>query len=193
LGHRFLRHIERARGLLILVDLAPVDGRPPAEQERVLIDELRRYQPDLVSRPRLVVGSKADAAPPDVPWDGPRLSALTGEGLRSVLGSLADVVDQARLELPRPARFVVHRPEPAGIAVRRDPDGAWTVLGRQAERAVALSDLTIPEALAYAQGRLRRLGVDRALARAGARAGDVVRIAAFEFEYEPSEQARVWG
>src|SRR6516165_4640447 len=63
LGHQFLRHVERARVLVILVDLAPVDGRTPAEQERVLVDELRRYQPSLLDRPRIVVGSKADIAP----------------------------------------------------------------------------------------------------------------------------------
>ena len=54
-------------------------------------------------------------------------------------------------------------------------------------RAVALSDLTNAEALAYAQGRLRRLGVDRALARAGARSGDRVRIGGFEFDYQPDD------
>src|SRR5579875_2031415 len=116
LGHRFLRHIERARVLLVLCDLDAADGRSASEQQRVLLDELGRYQPELLDRPRLVVGSKADAA---------------------------------------------------------------------GDRAVALSDLTDPAALAYAQGRLRRAGVDRALARAGARAGDRVRIGTFEFDYEP--------
>ena len=81
--------------------------------------------------------------------------------------------------------MVVHRPVPAGVVVERAPDGALVVKGRQAERAVALSDLTDPTALAYAQGRLRRLGVDRALARAGARPGDRVRIGRLEFDWEP--------
>ena len=58
------------------------------------------------------------------------------------------------------------------------------MLGRAAERAVALSDLTDMGALAYAQQRLKRLGVDRALARAGVQQGDVVRIGGFAFEYE---------
>jgi GTP-binding protein len=71
------------------------------------------------------------------------------------------------------------------VAVDRDVDGAFIVRGRPAERAVALSDLTNAQALAYAQQRLRRLGVDRALSRAGARSGDRVRIGAFEFDYEP--------
>src|ERR1700722_13991485 len=61
LGHRFLRHITRARALVVLVELDPVTGVAPEEQERVLVDELARYQPDLAERPRIVVGSKADA------------------------------------------------------------------------------------------------------------------------------------
>ena len=65
LGHRFLRHIERARALCVLVDLAPDTGLPsPAEQERTLLDELGRYQPDLLERERIVVGSRADLLPP---------------------------------------------------------------------------------------------------------------------------------
>ena len=62
LGHRFLRHIERARVLVVLLDLAPVDGRDPAEQEAILLDELERYRPELLDRPRVVVGTKADVA-----------------------------------------------------------------------------------------------------------------------------------
>ena len=184
LGHRFLRHIERARVLLVLLDLASLDGRSPADQEAVLLNELHRYQPELLRRPRLVVGSKADRAG-GAEWSGPRVSALTGDGLRPLLGALADLVEGARADLGPTRRFVVHRPEPAGVSVTRADDGSWVVEGRAAERAVALSDLTIPEALEYAQSRLKGLGVDRALARAGMRTGDVVHIGSFEFEYEP--------
>jgi GTP-binding protein len=184
LGHRFLRHIERARALVVLLDLDPADGRAPAEQERILLEELRRYQPELATRPQLVVGSKADAAAPGIEWEGERFSALTGDGLRHLLGGMATIVEAARAEMPRRDRFVVHRPEPTGVSVQRAPDGGWVVLGRAAQRAVALSDLTNAEALAYAQGRLRGLGVDRALARAGARSGDRVHIGGFEFDYE---------
>jgi GTP-binding protein len=187
LGHRFLRHIERARVLLLLLDLTQPEARTPADQERVLLEELRRHQPNLLARPRLAVGSKADAASPDVDWSGERLSAVTGQGLRPLLGHMAVDVARARAELPRPARFVVHRPEPAGIAVQRSSDGGWEVRGRAAVRAVSLSDLTNAEALAYAQGRLHRLGVDRALARAGARTGERVRIGEFEFDYQPDD------
>jgi GTP-binding protein len=189
LGHRFLRHIERARALVVLLDLAPAEGRSPEEQEGILLEELRRYQPELVARPRLVVGSKADLALAGLNWDGERISAVTGEGIRRMVGRMATLVEQARAELAPPHRFVVHRPEAAGIAVERRSDGGWQVLGRAAQRAVALSDLTNADALAYAQGRLRGLGVDRALARAGARGGDQVHIGGFEFEYQPDDEA----
>jgi GTPase len=187
LGHRFLRHIERARVLLVLVDLAADDGRPPEEQERLLLAELERHEPELAHRPRLVVGSRADIAA-DGSWAGsglPTISALTGDGLPWLLGQLARLVDEARASQPRPRRLVVHRPVPTGVVVERARDGSLVVKGRQAERAVALSDLTDAGALAYAQERLHRLGVDRALARAGARQGDRVRIGRFEFDWEP--------
>jgi GTP-binding protein len=183
LGHRFLRHIERARALLLLLDLAPDHGRAPAEQERVLVDELGRYRPELLERPRLVVGSKADVAVEA--WDGPRGSAVTGEGVTDILRRLAAMVTEARAAEPETESFVVLRPEPEGVRVERAPGGGFLVLGREAERAVAVNDLTNLEALSYVQQRLRRLGVERALARAGARAGDPVRIGDLTFDYEP--------
>jgi GTP-binding protein len=187
LGHQFLRHIERARVLLIMVDLAPDDGREPAEQERILLTELEQHEPDLMERPRLVVGSRADLA--SEPWRShsgfPAISAVTGEGIPWLMGRLAQLVEGARALQPHPRRVMLHRPVPTGVLVERGPDGSLVVTGRQAERAVAISDLTDAGALAYVQGRLKRLGVDRALTRAGAKEGDRVRIGRFEFDWEP--------
>ena len=184
LGHRFLRHVERARVLLLLLDLSPLASHPPADQERILLEELRKYEPDLLARPRLVVGSRADLAEPEVEFDGHRIAAVTGEGVRGLVGQLAEAVQRARAELPEADAFVVHRPVAQGYRIERGDDGAWTVVGRQAERAVALSDLTNVEALDEAHRRLRSLGVDKALARAGARAGDTVHIGRLAFDYE---------
>jgi GTP-binding protein len=75
-----------------------------------------------------------------------------------------------------------------GVVVVRDDDGAWRVHGRAAERSVALSDLTQPEALEYAEARLKSLGVDKALLKAGARSGEVVRVGRFEFEYQADDE-----
>ena len=182
LGHQFLRHVERARALLVLLDLASVDGREPAEQERILLDELGRYRPELLERPRLVVGSKADVATYD--WDGPRLSAATRDGVQPVVYQLAELVRAARVERAEPAAFAVHRPAAESFRVEREEDGGFVVVGREAERAVAVSDLTNLDALAFVHDRLKRLGVDRALARAGARPGDRVRIGGLEFDYD---------
>ncbi|MBW8825582.1 MAG: GTPase ObgE [Acidobacteria bacterium] len=182
LGHQFLRHVERARVMLVLVDLAAVDGRSPAEQERVLLDELGRYRPELLERPRLVVGSKGDVATEE--WDGPRLSAVTGDGVREMVGRLTQLVGEARASIPAPDTFVVHRPVGESFRVEREDSGAFVVVGRQAERAVAVNDLTNIEALRFVHERLKRLGVDRALARAGARQGDKVRIGDVIFDYE---------
>jgi GTPase len=190
LGHQFLRHVERARVLVVLLDLASMEGRSPADQERVLLDELGRHEPALLERPRLVIGTKADVAAPDVSFDGMRISAVTHEGLGPLLGAVTRLVEEARETESEPDSFVVHRPAEEGFSVRRDEDGAFRVVGRLAERVVAMADLTNPEALAYVQDRFRRLGVDRALARAGAQNGATVRIAEIELEYhEPGAAA----
>ena len=183
LGHQFLRHVERARVLLVLLDLAEVEGKTAQAQEEILIKELREYDQRLLKRPRLIVGTKSDVA--TLSWDGHRISAVTGEGLESLIGDLSQLVEQARLEQDQPSQYVVHRPVPEGIQVSRLDDGSFEVLGRQALRAVALSDLTDIDALNHAQERLEQLRVPRALARAGAKAGDVVVIGSFQFEYEP--------
>ena len=187
LGHQFLRHIERARVLLVLLDLAPSShDAPPEEQERVLVAELGRYRPELLERPRLVVGTKVDVAPPGG-FDGLRISAVTGDGVPELLHRTAALVGEARAAHAAPETYIVHRPEPEGVQVTRADDGAYVVLGRPAERAVAVNDLTNPQALDYVRHRLRRLGVDRALARAGARPGDIVRIGDLTMEYADEE------
>jgi GTP-binding protein len=225
LGHRFLRHVERARALIVLVDLDPACALSPIDQERVLVDELGKYSAELAERPRIVVGAKGDLVGADLvgadlvgadlvgadlvgadPTEGAlgeadpvegdlarltmfRISAVTGAGLDSFLRAVADVVVQARSapsagRAPRAEGVVVHRPRPEGVDVARDAAGDWLVSGRAAERAVAVSDINDPGALVHVQRRLRRLGVDRVLARAGAHEGDLVHVGAFSFTYE---------
>jgi GTPase len=186
LGHRFLRHIERARALLVLLDLASLT--PPAEQLAVLLRELGRYQPELLTRPRLVVGSKADVAPPPDGLVELAISAATGHGLAELLRRLAEMVTVARAEAEvATGEVVVHRPLPEGIRVERVQSGVWAVLGREAERAVALSDMTDDGALDESARRLRRLGVDRLLARAGAREGDEVHVGQVSYTWYRGE------
>ncbi len=111
---------------------------------------------------------------------------MTHDGLDRFLGETARLVEEARSAEPSPEHFVVLRPEAAGFAWSATPTARGGCVGRSAERVVAMADLTNAEALGYVQYRLRRLGVDRALARAGAREGDPVRIGPMELEYRES-------
>ena len=189
LGHQFLRHVERARVLLVLLDLAPNALDNPRRQLEVLLAELGAYQPDLLDRPRLVVGSRADVAEPSAigglpPGAGSSISAMTGEGLDGLVHALADLVVQAReAPMERPA-MVVHRPATEDVTVERGEDGIWEVADRRVARVVNLNDLTNLDALDYLQDRLKRMGVNRALSRAGVRDGEPVRIGRLEFTYE---------
>jgi GTP-binding protein len=189
LGHRFLRHIERARVLVVLLDLDPLAEHQPAEQARVLLGELGRYQPDLLQRPRVMVGSKHDLTDGSTAetWGCDLvLSAATHSGVRELVDHLAAMVGEARataVSLADTTDIIVHRPVPEGVDVRKVSAGSWQVVGRAAERAVAFSDLEDDGALAEAVRRLRRLGVDRALARAGARDGDEVTVGAMTFTW----------
>ncbi len=183
LGHQFLRHVERARVLCVLLDLAPADGRSPSDQLEVLLNELGSYQPELLARPRVVVGSKAEVAELDPPVDTPAISSMTGEGLDSLVGRLGVLVTEARTAEPARVSRVVHRPEATGVSIERIGE-VLVVHGRAAHRAVALSDITTPNAIEYVRNRLTSLGVDKALRRAGARQGDTIQIGSVEFEYE---------
>jgi GTP-binding protein len=181
LGHQFLRHIERARVLCVMVDLASTE-LDPLEQERILLAELGAYRPELLERPRLVVGSKADMPLHD--WAGSSISAVTHQGVRELVGAMAALVHEVRHAQPFDEGTVILRPEVDGAKVERMGEHEFRLLGRQVERVVALNDVTTPEALSYIDHQLKRLSVPRLLSRAGAMDGDVVWIAGFSFEYQ---------
>jgi GTP-binding protein len=152
LGHKFLKHIERARVLCVMLD-----------------------------RPRVVVGTKADSAIFD--WDGMSVSSITNQGVRELVRKMAELVQQARSQQPDTDGIVIIRPEPEGARVERLDEHEFRLVGKQVERVVALNDVTTPEALSYIDYQLKRLGVPKMLAKAGALDGDVIWIAGFSFEY----------
>ncbi|MGZ4701722.1 MAG: Obg family GTPase CgtA, partial [Ilumatobacteraceae bacterium] len=178
----FLRHVERARVMCIMLDLAAVDEASPCDQERILLHELGEYRPELLDRPRVIVGSKADIALAD--WEGLRISAVTGEGVRTLVGQLAALVHEARTEQTTAAGIVILRPEAEGGRVERLGEHEFRLLGRQVERIVALNDVSTPDAMSYIDFQMKRLGVPRLLSRAGAQDGDIVWVADFSFEYQ---------
>jgi GTP-binding protein len=184
LGHDFLRHIERARVLCVLLDAADDVVESPQEQLAILLGELGEYQADLLDRPRIIVASRCDLAsnPPDG-FDA--ISAVTGEGLTALLARMAALVVAARQDALSQVdhEVVVHRPIPDAISIEKLGDKHWAIAGRSATRAVRFQDLTDDEALAEVVRRLKELGVDRLLQRAGAHDGDVVEVGELTFEW----------
>ena len=194
LGHEFLRHVERARALVILLDPSPLQEHDVVAQYSILVEELRSHRPDLVERPRVVAVNKAD-----LPEAGPAVervraagvdallvSAATNDGLERLMYAVVEAVDVAERALPDREGFVLHRPVPPSFEVHRSGD-RWVVTGKAAERAVALDDLTKPEAADFAARRLARAGVDDALREAGARPGDEVQIGEIVFEFRDED------
>ncbi|HJQ91521.1 MAG TPA: GTPase ObgE [Acidimicrobiia bacterium] len=187
LGHEFLRHVERARVLVILLDPSPMQERSPEEQLQILRREIADYSSEIGARPSVVLLNKSDLT--DVTdlamaLDATPVSAISGEGIRESLHAIADLVDEAERIAPLRRGYVLHRPLGPTFTVRRE-EGGWRIEGLAAERAVAFADLTLPEAADMAAWRLSRLGVDQALLEAGAIEGDEVRIGEISFEFTP--------
>ncbi len=193
LGHEFLRHTERAGVLVILLDPTTLQDDDPETQYDVLVAELAAHSPALATRPRIVVLNKIDAVGDRdgvTGWADDRdlrihhISGVTGEGLDGLLYDLVDTIDISHRQTPEREGFVLHRPLPPSFSVSRRGE-TWLVEGRAAERAVNLDDLTVPEAANFAAARLRAIGVDDALERAGAEPGDDVQIGDLVFTYSP--------
>lgn len=200
LGLRFLRHVERTAVILHLLDVSAAAETPPAAALRVILDELREYSPRLLERPQVVAGNKLDIADPayqeeaaraakEHGWDFHAVSALTGEGVESLMWKLCGMVEAARGEAARGEReervvysFTPER-EP-GFRVIKEKAG-FRVVGERVERMVRRMDLSNPHALAYVQERLKRMGVEEELVRQGAVEGDAVIIGEHVFDFFP--------
>jgi GTPase len=191
LGDRFLRHVGRAAVLVFLVDLAAQD-RDPMQDVEVLRAELEAFDPDLATRPSLVVATKIDAG--EERWASVArahpgalpISAVTGAGIDELRYRLAGEVKRARAERPAPVGYVRHVTRPEPISVERE-SGAWRVRGRRPERAVSSTDMAMEEAVVRLQRRLISMGVEEELKRAGAGEGDEVRIGDAVFDFQPDD------
>ncbi|MEO8462053.1 MAG: GTPase ObgE [Chloroflexota bacterium] len=196
LGHAFLRHIERTR---ILVHLVDGSARDPEWDHQVIREELAAHDPALLEKPILVAFNKMDLPESVEAWPAFRqarereglpvvpIGAAGGEGIpefRAVLASLLPSVEELA-EPPEPSGVVVHRIDTLedGFSVEREPDGAFRVRGKRAERAAAQTNFDVEESTERFQRDLERLGVDAELRRAGIVAGDLVRFGEVELEW----------
>ncbi|GAB3348358.1 GTPase ObgE [Modestobacter lapidis] len=212
LGLEFLRHVERCAVLVHVIDMATMEpGRDPETDIVALEHELRTYSEgatggdelDLVGRLRIAVLNKIDV--PDArelvdlvrePLEARGLqvfaiSAATGEGLTELGFALARAVEEHRASLPAvpaaPITIVPKAVGDGGFTVEPDPrtDG-WVVLGIRPERWVRQTDFSNDEAVGFLADRLNRLGVEEALAKAGAAPGDAITVGDVTFDWEPT-------
>ena len=197
LGHAFLRHVERTR---VLVQVVDGSDRDPQWDYDVIRDELRAHDPVLLEKPLLVAFNKLDLPSAAEAWPAFRqarerdgvtavgVSAATGEGIAAFRRALAELLPPVEeLGQPvEPAGVVVHRIDaaPDRVSVSREPDGAYRVAGKRIERLAAQTDFEVEESAERFQRDLERSGADEELRRAGIQPGETVRIGAVELEWE---------
>ncbi len=200
LGHAFLRHVERTR---ILVHVVDGSARNPERDHAIIRDELAAHDPELLRKPILVVFNKLDLAEARESWPAFRaareadglgvvaIAAATGEGIDAfvvaITGLLPSVEELARP--PEPAGVVIHRMDSLidGFAVELEDDGAYRVRGRRIEQTAAQTNFEVEESAERFQRELRRQGIDTELRRQGIQSGDQVRIGPAELEWEPAD------
>src|ERR1700686_2923122 len=200
LGLQFLRHVERTRALIHLIDASSGDRQKLWNDYQQVRTELKKYSPALARRPQLIALSKMDAVTDSSEVVAFRqrlvtlrrrtfpISAVTGEGAQALLWATQRTLvrrrDKAAAE-PLPALKVYRGPTTADPFTIEPVEGGFRVSGDQLQRLLAMTDMTNPDGLAHFQRMLDRWGLNDALARHGARGGETVRISDVEFLYDP--------
>ncbi|PKQ15947.1 MAG: GTPase CgtA [Actinobacteria bacterium HGW-Actinobacteria-7] len=202
LGHAFLRHIERTALILHVVDLSGGwEDRDVVEDYDIINRELALHTDELAERPRIVLGNKVDAegaaersallrervAQDGVPYF--EVSAVTGEGLDSLMRSVAEKVYELRSaaarDEPTVERVWKHeRRRDHEFTIENLGGGVFRVDGRSIERMVIMTEWNNEDAVAFLQKRLVKAGVETALAQAGAVDGDEIRISGRSFDFD---------
>jgi len=193
LGHEFLRHIERTRMLLFVLDTAQTEGRDVLQDYQVLRRELELYRPDLKERPYLIVANKMDV--PEAQENYERLRAEFGHrvhAISAVTGLGVDVLveETYRLLQTVPRDIVVSGEEPVMRRFEEEEtfrvqivNGVFEVSGKRIEKLLAMTNFNTDEGLRRFQMIVEKMGLEEALRRQGIKPGDTVKISDFEFEY----------
>lgn len=207
LGHDFLRHIERTKVLIHVVDAASTEGRDPAEDIRVINEELRAYNPDLMKRPQIIAANKMDAVftgngteeDAESPADRLRrifepqgipvypISAVTGKGVKELLYAAWRLLQTVGTQPTVFAREFDVNLLSAGsnlpYTIERDKDGAYVVEGPRIEKMLGYTNLDSEKGFLFFQNFLKETGILEDLEKAGIRDGDTVRMYGFSFDY----------
>ncbi|MFF2874792.1 GTPase ObgE [Gottfriedia sp. NPDC057991] len=201
LGHQFLRHIERTRVIVHVIDMSGLEGRDPYDDYLTINQELKEYNLRLTERPQVVVANKMD-----IPESEENLikfkeqvgdevqifpiSAVTRQGLRDLLFTVADLVETTP-EFPlhdeeedKPLRVLYkYQKEEPTFEITRESDGTFVVKGEELEKLFKMTNFEREESIRRFARQMRGMGIDEALRQRGAKNGDIVKISEYEFEF----------
>ncbi|MBM7605761.1 GTP-binding protein [Metabacillus crassostreae] len=200
LGHQFLRHIERTRVIVHVIDMSGLEGRDPYEDYLTINAELKEYNLRLTERPQIIVANKMDMPDSEENLaefrkkldDDVKIfpaSAVTREGVRELLFAVADAIENTP-EFPLHEEEITEnrvvyefKKEEPNFAITRDDEGAFVLSGEKIEKLFKMTDFSRDESIKRFARQLRGLGVDEALRERGAKDGDIVKLLEYEFEF----------
>ncbi|ULG71216.1 GTPase ObgE [Macrococcus brunensis] len=202
LGHQFLRHVERTRVIIHMIDMGRTDGRDPYEDYVTINKELKNYNEKLAKRPQIVVANKMDMLGAEdnlelfkeevgEELEIIELSAATYQNIDQLLYRVADILDETADmdfdadEEETGVHRVLYKHEKSvdHFEITRDDDGAYVVSGNSIERTFKMTDFNRDAAVRRFARQMRSMGIDDALRARGAKNGDIVRILGGEFEF----------
>ena len=196
LGIQFLRHVERTRLLLHVLDVAGTEGRDPVEDFNKINEELKKYSEKLANRKQIIVANKSDSMQDDTNYKALeklakqnnmeifKISAVTGEGLNELFNHVAEVIKTL------PKEEIVEEDERIIYTLEDEEDfnidvvkGEFIVTGPAAERLMGRVNIGDNESFAYLGKMLKKIGIEQALREKGVKEGDTVKILEWEFEW----------
>ena len=197
LGLQFLRHIERTRLLLHVIDVSGQEGRNPVQDFNTINEELKKYSEKLSKRKQIIVANKADSLQNEDLYNSLeklakdrnleiyKISAVTGQGVKELLKRVSEVLKT----LPKEELYNIEerkvytlKEEEDGFTIKKE-DGIYIVDGPAVQKIMRRVNLEDNESMYYFQKCLDELGVNEALKKAGVREGDTVRVVDWELEW----------
>lgn len=199
LGHDFLRHVERTKVLIHIVDISGIEGRDPIEDFDKINEELKLYNEKLSTRPQVILANKADLLYDDSVYENFKktmesrgylvfkTSVATRDGVDQVIDKVTQLLSEVE-DVELVSEDEIYRPEldtteEEGLRVAVDEDGVYVVTGKELRRIMYSVNFDDMESLQYFQNQMESRGVFEKLKEAGIDEGDTVKIYELEFEY----------
>ena len=194
LGFQFLKHIERTRVLLHLVDPDGFDGMSAEKSVKVIENELKTFDKKLWQKPRIIVVNKMDLPQADKAYKAivkkykkfkvMKMSAATGEGVQKVLDEVVKILAATPVEVivPKEKTAAVHKVEPI-FTIERDENDIVHIRGKKVAEFIAMTNFAQPEAVTRLKGIFKKIGLEKALLKYGVQDGDTLVVGDKEFEW----------